>query len=99
MAIGRWPTKDPNDLLDYQIDWLGDETDQGFLYGTNDTIDTSTWIVPDGITSEAETSTDSTTTIWLSGGTAGETYQLTNRITTTDGRTKDKSMKLPVKEQ
>lgn len=85
------PTKDPNATLDYGfnwLDWLG-----------SDTISTSTWIVPDGITKASDTNTTTTTTIWLSGGSAGQRYRLVNRIVTAGGRTQDRSMQIPVEEQ
>jgi hypothetical protein len=85
------PDKDPNDVLDYTIDW------SKFL--GSDTIATSIWIVPAGITKNSNSNTTTLATVWLSGGTAGETYQVTNRITTAGGRTKDKSFSIYVAEQ
>lgn len=85
------PDKDPNAVLDYSIDW----TD---WLGT-DNIATSTWTVPAGLTNVTESNTAKVVTIWLSGGTAGSTYTLLNRITTTGGRTSDQSFKIFMKEQ
>lgn len=92
----KWPTpKDPDEVLDYEIDWstrlVGNTT------GSNDVIVTSTWTVPTGITMDDENFDDTSTVIWLSGGTEGQTYEFLNRITTRDGRTLDQSVKLPVK--
>lgn len=87
----KWPQKDPDEVLDYQIDWsarLGD-----------DTIASSAWETPDGITQDSDSNDDTTTTIWLSGGSAGESYTFTNRIVTDGGRTMDQSVKLKVKEK
>lgn len=86
-------TKDPNAVLDYSIDW-----------GTNylessDTISTSAWTVPTGITKDSDTKSGTKTTIWLSGGSAGESYELVNRIVTNDGRTDDRSIRINVREQ
>jgi hypothetical protein len=80
--------KDPNAVLDYKINW------NDFLTVDNatDTIVTSTWTVPSGITKDNDTNTTTTTTIWLKDGTAGTDYTLTNRIVTTDGRTQDQSI-------
>lgn len=99
MSFPSWPNKDPNDVLDYGIDWLGTADDQGFLYGLSDTISTSTWIVPTGITKDSDSNTTTATTIWLSGGMAGTSYTLINRIVTVGGRTKDQSIKIKVKEE
>lgn len=84
-----WPFKDPDEVLDYKIDWA--ERLDG------DTVSTSTWLVPVGVTKDSDTFTSSATIIWLSGGTDGEAYVLTNRITTAAGRTMDMSVKLKVK--
>jgi hypothetical protein len=89
---GWWyaPDKDPNAILDYSIDW-SDWLD-------TDEISTSTWTVPTGITKTSESNTTTVATIWLSGGTAGTTYTLLDRITTTGGRTMDQTFKIYVKE-
>lgn len=91
--MDSWPTKDPDSKLDYGINWLS------WLDG--DTISASTWIVPAGITKDpvlADDFTATTTRIWLTGGTAGTTYELTNRITTAAGRIQDHSVKVKVKD-
>lgn len=89
MALGS-KTKDPDAVLDYVIDW---ET-----YLDGDTIATSEWEVDDGITKDSDTNDTTTATIWLSGGTAGEDYEVTNRITTAGGRTDDRTIKIKIKE-
>lgn len=83
--------KDPNDVIDFQVTWAT-------WLGT-DTIATSTWIVPTGITKDSDTNTTTTTTIWLSGGTAGTFYELVNRITTVGGRTRDFTCVIEVQER
>lgn len=90
MAL-TWPFKDPDEVLDYNIDWSG-------RLGI-DTILTSTWFPPVGITDEEEESTTTLTTIWLSGGTVGTTYAFLNRITTAGGRTMDQTVNLKIKEK
>ncbi len=88
MAI-TWPQKDPNEVLDYALNWTGRLT--------GDTIATSVWTVPAGITSNSETVSDKQTVIWLSGGSNGTWYELLNRITTAGGRTMDQTVKIFVK--
>ena len=78
--------KDPADVLDYTRDW----TNQ--LVPRDDTIATSTWTAPTGITKDDETNDDLTSTVWLSGGTAGDTYEVPCTITTTGGRTLEQSI-------
>lgn len=86
-----WPrSKDPDDVLDYSINWARE------LAG--DTISTSVWTVPSGLTDESlSTNTDTETTVWLSGGTDGTSYDVKNRITTAAGRTMDQTVTLKVK--
>lgn len=78
--------KDPQATLDYFVDWK----QEGWL-GT-DTISVSTWTVPVGITKESESVANGRATVWLSGGTAGTTYTVTNHITTTGGRQDERSL-------
>ena len=82
--------KDPNDVLDYVFDWSA--------WLDTDTISTSTMTAETGITIDSDSNTTTTATVFLSGGTAGRTYRVTNRITTAGGRTKDKSMIIEVGE-
>lgn len=74
-------TKDPDDRIDVSFNWVG------FLDG--DTIDTSTFLLPDGLTEFDSSNTTLRTTVWVSGGSAGNLYRVTNRIVTDGGRTKD----------
>lgn len=94
MASKKWPFKDPDEVLDYSINWAGEDNDGP---AADDVIVTSTWDVPDGLTQDSEENTDTTTTIWLSGGTAGETYEVVNEIVTTGGRTWNQTVRLPIK--
>lgn len=84
-------TKDPDALLDFQVDW------SAWLVG-DDTITSSSWDVPDGLTAESDSATTSTATIWLSGGETGNTYRVINRITTVYGRTDDRTLFIMVEE-
>lgn len=111
MAIDL-PAKDPSDVEPYFVVWCskdgvntGAATDTGELQGA--TISTSTWTVPTGITqNSANTSAvtikgvayaiSTVATIWLSGGTAGSSYDLLNVITTSDGRTLSQTITIRV---
>lgn len=84
-------TKDPNAVLDYSIDWTR------WLAG--DQIAASEWLVPSGLTKMADSKTSTSATVWLSGGTAGQSYIVTNRITTAAGRTEDRSFTIRVEER
>jgi hypothetical protein len=87
----RWPNKDPDEVLDYGIDWS--------LRLAGDTISTSTWIVPPGITMQTNSKTATTTTIWLSAGVLDQTYEILNRIVSAGGRTMDQTVQLRLKEK
>lgn len=72
-------TKHPDAVKDYTFDWtawLGD-----------DTIATATITTQAGLTVDSQSKTATTATVWLSGGTKGQLYTVTCRITTTGGRT------------
>lgn len=89
--------KDPDARLDFGFDYNDPAAvdDKGKVVGPwlaeGETIDTSTWLVPAGLTSDDDSHTTTTTTVWLLGGTAGSTYTVTNRITTSSGRIDDRS--------
>lgn len=83
--------KDPDATLDYIVDWSD--------WLSTDTISTSTWTVPTGVTKVTDTKTDTSATIWVSGGTAGTNYALANKIVTAAGRTEEKSITLRVRQQ
>ena len=85
----RW-IKDPNAVKNYTINWVA------FL-GV-DTIASSTWIVPAGLIKDSDTKTTTTTTIWLSSGTADTEYSVVNRITTAGGVTEDCTLTIAVEE-
>jgi len=81
---------DPNAVLDYVVDWtagLG-----------SDTITASSWVVAAGITQTTPAPSFTTTkaTIWLTGGTVGSTYRITNHITTAGGRQDERSFTVQV---
>lgn len=80
--------KDTNDILDYTMDWSA--------WLGSDTISTSSWTVPTGLTSVTTSNTTTSTTVWLSGGTTGVAYTVTNQIVTSGGRTVEKSFLLVI---
>jgi hypothetical protein len=81
--------KDPDKAEDFVIDWSE--------YLGSDTIATSTWTVPSGITKQSSSFTTTKVTIWLSGGTDGAYYELVDTITTAAGVTADIHVSVYVK--
>ena len=88
----KWPhPKDPNSDLDYIVDW----TD--WLQG--DTIASSSWVVPDDVTTTGNSFNDNVTTIWLSAGIDATNYTLVNTIHTASGRIAERNVQLKVKDK
>ena len=92
MSFQTWPAqKDPDEEKDYTITWAD------LLDG--DTISTSDWDVPTGLTETATSSnTDTVAKVWLGGGTAGTTYEVSNTIVTAGGRTYSRTARLVVQD-
>ena len=84
--------KDPDAVLDYGFDW-SDWLQDG------ETISTSSWTVPTGLTEVGDSNTTTATKVWVSGGTAGDDYTITNHIVTSDSREDDRSHTLKVQER
>jgi len=84
------PLKDPSAVLDYVFDWTKE------WLATGETITDHT-ITPDtGITVDSSTESDGKVTVWLSGGTAGENYKVACLITTSAGRTDERTIWIKV---
>lgn len=83
--------QDPQASLDWGTDWSS-------WLGT-DTITTSTWTVGTGLTKGTDTHDATTATVWLSGGTAGIRYKITNHIVTAAGRTDERSFYVMVQDR
>jgi hypothetical protein len=85
-------TKDPQARLDYPFSWA-DWLEAG------DAITTATVTVPAGITLDGTTIVGSTVVAWLTGGTAGDTYEVTCHIETTDGRIDERTRTIRVRQR
>jgi hypothetical protein len=86
--------KDPDEVLDFSIDW---NLELASLGSPEDTISASVWTVPTGITEGANAINAGFTTVFLSGGTAGETYIIHNQITTDSLRVYERSIAVQVR--
>jgi hypothetical protein len=84
--------KDPDATLDWVWDW-NEWLDEG------ETITNSQFFTTVGLVISQQANTSKTATVWLSGGTAGQVYQVTNRITTSTGRIDDRSITIRVVER
>lgn len=87
MAVFKDHKKDPDATLDWIFDW-------NLWLGTTEIISSAEFIVDPGITVVATANTQKTATVWLSGGTEGQVYRVTCRVTTGEGRIDDRSFTL-----
>jgi hypothetical protein len=90
-----WPTKDPSDVLDYELDIAA-----ALVGSENDSI-ASVTAVPSpngtGDISINSTATDGSVVIfWIAAGQSGTTYVVQVTITTSLGRTLGRAVLLPV---
>jgi hypothetical protein len=107
--------KDPNSVETFTVVWCskdntndGSASDSGDLQG--ETLSTVAATVPTGLTLDAENKNSiaiqGTTyaistchNMTLSGGTAGTSYAVVSRVTTSGGRTLDKTITIECREQ
>lgn len=95
--------KDPSAVLDFKFDWkaLTNASGPSDWLASGETISTRTITAETGITvdSSSITDTNTTVTVWLSGGTAGNVYDVACRITTSASRTDERTMKIKCRER
>ena len=84
--------KDPHAVLDYSWDWTA-------WLAASETISTATVTVAGSVVVDSTVLASPVVTAWVSGGTAGDTDSLTCRITTSDGRTDDRTIRLSIRER
>lgn len=91
----NWPTKDPVDVLDYQIDispaLIGNDGDA--IATLDVTIEPAN---PGDLTVNSATTDGPLAILWLSHGQSGTVYTVNLVITTLNGRTISRSILLPV---
>ena len=93
-----WPRKTPDEVLDYTCDWAGELAE-------SETISTSVWTLLDldGIAPELTITNEglnpTNAIIWLANGVPKKKYHLTNKITTSGGRTFEQTIWLRVIEK
>lgn len=98
----KWPDLDPNEIQAYSVDW------SRFL-NTGDTISSVAWLVNGTITGSYEitdnltlvqpTNTTTVATVRITGGTVGQRYKISCRVTTADGLIYERSINLTIREQ
>lgn len=88
----HWITKTAAENLDFSLDW-------GARLLDGEAIDTSVWALPSGVTAGLATTSGPYATQWISGGAAGTTYWVSNRITTSAGRIFERGFNLQIVER
>lgn len=87
-------------VLDFKFDWKALTNGSGVSdwLEAGETISSHTVTVSNGITKDSDSITDSNTTVtvWLSGGTSGKTETVTCEIVTNLGRTDQRTMRIKV---
>lgn len=81
--------KGDDEALDYGIDYAD-------LLADGETINNSVWTVPAGLTEGIAGASGAIVTQWLSGGTAGQSYDVDNVMTTSAGRVFERSIRVRV---
>jgi len=88
MATNQY-SKDPSAVLDYVFDWTE-------WLATGESISSYTITADTGITVETDSEASGKVTVWLSGGTAGINYKVACKITTSAGRTDERTIWIKV---
>ena len=105
MTINNIFIKDPNAVLDYKFDWApltnGAEGGTSDWLASGETISARTITVSTGLTKDSDSLTDTNTsvTVWLSGGTDGQNYTVACKIVTSDSRTDERTITIFVRER
>lgn len=81
--------KDPSAVLDYVFDWSD-------WLATGEVISSHVITVDTGLTKDSSSEASGVVTVWLSGGTAGENYKVACLVTTSAGRTDERTIWIKV---
>lgn len=88
--------KDPAALVDYEVEW-------GDWLAANETLTASSWSVEPveagGLAVAMQSGIGSARRASVSGGVRGHLYRLTNHITTSAGRTDERSLAIRIAER
>jgi hypothetical protein len=91
MATTDW-LKDPDAVLDWVWDWSE-------WLANGETITNSVFEASVGIEIQSTSNTATSATVWLAGGSPGQPYRVSNRITTTAGRIDERTITVRVIER
>ena len=104
----RWPNKDPDELLDYSVDWsrfLGTGTISSVVWYVNNASGVKTILTATGTVnnlrsvSQTISSNNQVATIYLADGTNNVQYTIFCQISDNTGNIAERSIKLKVREK
>lgn len=91
MALKKYP-KQPAEVLDYDFNFTR------WFKGKTDSISTWTYTIDPGISVITQVRSGNVIKLVVAGGTSGQTYKLTVRMTSVAGLVKEKEILIVVKE-
>jgi len=102
--------QDPADRLDYLFNWhpAAEDLKEGevplledgdILTSSTWATYTDTWTATTEIVVDEDYNTDTTATGWVSGGVAGKKYFVTNHVVASNGRAKDRSIRIDCRQE
>lgn len=94
----KWPSKDPNEVLDYKHDWSARLGDTDTVESVAAIVEEADEFYPGGVEIDSTNIVGAEQTVWLSGGTLGK-VKLTLRIETAQGRTYDEGIVIEIKQR
>jgi hypothetical protein len=102
----KWPDKDPDDQLDYSINWteaLDGDTISSIVWKIYDADGVlQTWSaseIVNGLQYISSTNTNTVATIYLGSGTAFTTYKIVCRMTASDATVIEQEVRIRVVEK
>ena len=102
----RWPNKDPDETIDYSVDWsrfIDTATITSVRWYVDNSSSVKTLLpasgVVNGLQNVSQTISNGTTTIYLALGTANTEYKIYCQITDNSGLTAERVIRLRIKEQ
>lgn len=102
----KWPNKDPDEVLDYSVDWsrwIASATITGVTWYVDNENNVKTELndsdIVNGIQCVSRTNTDTVATIYLGQGVVNTNYKFYCKISTTAGSVAERTIRLRVKEQ
>jgi hypothetical protein len=104
MAL-KWPNKDPDEQLDYSVDWsryLGSDTISSVVWKIDDADNVKqTWTattVVNGLQHVSSSNSTTVATIQLGLGTANTVYDIYCQVTTSAGVVTERKIRLKIRE-